>query len=135
MLVCSSIKLAVGVSFSYRPQQIIAAALQGALGKVVRGGVASGPRPVLAVPTVKAEHRPTNILNNQSGIHRAALTRKQVAFAVEDLYDRVLELEQVRRDVPHPEDQEGFARWDAECAGMVEGIWGRLMVMEPLDVR
>lgn len=109
--------------------------MQGALGKINRGGVASGPKPVLAVPTVKAEHRPTNILNNQSGIHRAALTRKQIAFAVEDLYDRVLELEQTRRSVPPMEDQQAFAAWNQQCGGMIEGIWGRLMVMEPLDVR
>ena len=56
-------------------------------------------------------------------------------FALEELYDSVLDLEQKRRDMPPPNDTEGVERWNAECTALVEVIWTRLMVMEPLDVR
>lgn len=111
------------------------AALQGALGKISRGGVAA-PRPVLAVPTSgNRESRPTSILNDQSGIRRSALTKKQVLFALEELYDSVLELEQMRREMPPPTAMEEIDRWNDRCGMKVEEIWRRLMVMEPLDVR
>lgn len=111
------------------------AALQGALGKVSRAGV-SGPRPVLAVPTShRPENRPTNILNNQTGIQRQALSKKQVLFALEELYDRVLDLEQARREMPPQDAVEALEAWGAGCAARVEDIWRRLMIMEPLDVR
>lgn len=109
--------------------------MQGALGKVSRGGVAA-PRPVLAVPTTgNKDHRPTAILNDQSGIRRSALTKKQVLFALEELYDSVLELEQMRREMPPMEAIDEIQEWNQRCEMKVEEIWRRLMVMEPLDVR
>ncbi|EIW69918.1 hypothetical protein TREMEDRAFT_71451 [Tremella mesenterica DSM 1558] len=109
------------------------ATLKGALGRVSRSGIAA-PRPVLAVPVgSKPEHRPTSALNQTSGVHRPALTRKQVMYALEEMYDLVLELEQLRRTQPSPESDEMKA-WDEECQLKVEEIWRRLMVMEPLDV-
>lgn len=110
------------------------AALQGALGKVTRGN-ATAPRPVLAVPTVKPEHRQGIQLNQQSGITRKALTRKQVLYALEELYDAVLDLEQTRREMPPPTAMEEVEVWNAKCQAKGEEIWRRLMVMEPLDVR
>ena len=74
-------------------------------------------------------------LNQQSGIHRRALTKKQVMYALEELYDSVLELEQMRRQMPSVEDQERIELWNSECSEKVDIIWRRLMVMEPLDVR
>ncbi|WVR08571.1 hypothetical protein IAU60_005626 [Kwoniella sp. DSM 27419] len=109
------------------------AALQGALGRVTRGN-AAGPRPVLAIPSARPEHRPANQLNQQTGIHRAALTRKQVMFALEELYDDVLELEQMRREAPPPTAMDEIEIWHAKCQAKVDIIWRRLMVMEPLDV-
>ncbi|ORX41065.1 topoisomerase II-associated protein PAT1 [Kockovaella imperatae] len=110
------------------------AALQGALGKVTRGG-STGPRPVLAVPMpARNEARPASALNQQSGIRRQALTKKQVMFALEELYDSVLELEQKRRDMPPPTAMEEIQRWNDQCGMMSEIVWKRLMVMEPLDV-
>jgi DNA topoisomerase 2-associated protein PAT1 len=47
----------------------------------------------------------------------------------------VLELEQLRREMPPPVAIEESEGWNAQCAGKVEVIWRRLMVMEPLDVR
>ncbi|WWD20662.1 hypothetical protein CI109_105138 [Kwoniella shandongensis] len=110
------------------------AALQGALGRVTRGNAAA-PRPVLAIPTSnKPEHRAASHLNEQTGIHRAALTRKQIMFALEELYDAVLELEQMRREAPPPTAMEEIEVWHARCQARVDNIWRRLMVMEPLDV-
>jgi len=111
------------------------AALQGALGRVTRGNAAA-PRPVLAIPTsTRPEQRPVNILNQQSGPRRQALTRKQVMCALEELYDAVLDLEQARRDIPPPTAMEEIQRWNGMCQIKVDTIWRRLMVMEPLDIR
>ncbi|OCF78624.1 DNA topoisomerase 2-associated protein PAT1 [Kwoniella mangroviensis CBS 8886] len=110
------------------------AALQGALGRVTRGNAAA-PRPVLAIPTSnKPENRPASQLNQQTGIHRAALTKKQVMFALEELYDAILELEQMRREAPPPTAMEEIEIWHAKCQAKVDIIWRRLMVMEPLDI-
>ncbi|WWC72563.1 uncharacterized protein I206_106525 [Kwoniella pini CBS 10737] len=110
------------------------AALQGALGRVTRGNAAA-PRPVLAIPTSnKPENRPTSHLNEQTGIHRAALTKKQIMFALEELYDAILELEQMRRDAPPPTAMEEIELWHNRCQAKVDIIWRRLMVMEPLDI-
>ncbi|WVW80861.1 hypothetical protein I302_102851 [Kwoniella bestiolae CBS 10118] len=110
------------------------AALQGALGRVTRGNAAA-PRPVLAIPTSnKPENRPASQLNQQTGVHRAALTKKQVMFALEELYDAILELEQMRREAPPPTAMEEIEIWHAKCQAKVDIIWRRLMVMEPLDI-
>ena len=55
--------------------------------------------------------------------------------ALEELYDAVLELEQMRRDMPPPTAMEEIERWNEACGQKIEGIWRKLMVMEPLDVR
>ena len=119
-----------------RPRLIIAtsvAALQGALGKVSRTS-AAGPRPVLAVPTASRDSKTINTLNQQTGPKRQALKKKQVMYALEELYDEVLELEQMRRNAPPPTAMEEIERWNLACQSRVEGIWRKLMVMEPLDV-
>lgn len=118
-----------------RQQNMSTDALQGALGKVPRGASRVAPRPVLAIPAAtKPEHRPANILNHATGPTRPALTRKQVMFALEELYDDVLEIEQKRRDAPPPSDQAAIEEWNAACAAKVESMWRKLMVMEPLGV-
>ena len=110
------------------------AALQGALGKVTRGNAAA-PRPVLAVPTgPRPESKPVAALNQQSGIRRNPLTKKQVLYALEELYDDVLELEAMRRNMPPPHMPEALEGWNNACNAMTEQIWKRLMVMEPLDI-
>lgn len=99
-------------------------------------GNAAAPRPVLAIPTGnKPENRPVNQLNQQTGITRSALTRKQVMFALEELYDAILELEQMRRDAPPPTAMEEIEVWHVQWQAKVDNIWRRLMVMEPLDIR
>lgn len=74
-------------------------------------------------------------LNQDAGIRRQALTRKQVLVAIEELYDTMLELEQMRRDIPPPTAPEQLDAWNAACQIKSDDIWRRLMVMEPLDVR
>ncbi|WVQ85901.1 hypothetical protein IAT38_008069 [Cryptococcus sp. DSM 104549] len=110
-----------------------AAALQGALGRVTRGNAAA-PRPVLAVPTSQPENRPTSHINQQTGIHRAPLTRKQAMYALEGLYSDVLELEQMRRDAPASAAMEEVEIWDLKCRAKVDMIWNKLMATEPLEI-
>ena len=75
------------------------------------------------------------MLNQQSGVRREPLTKKQVMYALEELYDSVLELEHMRRDMPPPTAQEAIEGWNVACDAKVQEIWRRLMVMEPLDIR
>ncbi|OXB39488.1 hypothetical protein LQV05_000635 [Cryptococcus neoformans] len=110
------------------------AALQGALGRVTRGGAAA-PRPVLAIPTnTKLENRPASHLNQSTGIQRPPLTRKQIMYALEDLYTDVLELEQFRREAPPSASVDDIEIWNAKCQVKVDQIWAKLMVQEPIEV-
>ncbi|WVQ70712.1 hypothetical protein IAR50_000234 [Cryptococcus sp. DSM 104548] len=110
------------------------AALQGALGRVTRGGAAA-PRPVLAIPThVKADHRPVSHLNEQTNIKRDPLTRKQIMYALEGLYSDLLEIEQLRRDPPPVTSAHDVELWSAKCREKEESIWTKLMVQEPIEV-
>ena len=109
-------------------------ALQGVLGRVAAKSTASGPRPVLAV-SGKPEHRPTAALNQQSGIRKKALSPKQALYAVEELYDAVLDLEQMRRNMPPQDAVADLETWNTACTAKIDDIWRRMMVMEPLDVR
>lgn len=71
-------------------------------------------------------------LNQDAGIRRQALTRKQVLVSIENLYDAILDLEQTKRERPPPDQMEN---WSAACQMKADDIWRRTMVMEPLDVR
>lgn len=117
-----------------RQQAMSSDALAGALGRVRRGANQAAPRPVLAVP--KPEHRPAPVaqLNHSSGPTREPLTRKQVMYALEELYDDCLDLEQMRREAPPPTDVPRVEAWNAQCAAKVDDLWRKLMVMEPLGV-
>lgn len=115
--------------------ELTTSALQGALGKINRSGGTAAPRPVLAIPVGgRSESRPVNALNQATGITRQALNKKQVMFALEELYDAMLDLEQLRRVPPHPTAVEEHEAWTERCQAKVDLIWRRLMVMEPLDV-
>ncbi|BEJ11320.1 hypothetical protein CspHIS471_0107420 [Cutaneotrichosporon sp. HIS471] len=111
-------------------------ALQGALGRVpARRGAQAAPRPVLNVGNSKAvPHKPMQQLNTSSSETRPALTRKQVMYALEELYDLALDLEQMRRDAPPPTDVPRVEAWNAACSAKVDDLWRTLMVMEPLGV-
>jgi len=74
-------------------------------------------------------------LNQEAGVHRQALTRKQALVAIEGLYDKILELEQARMEMPPPDAIPQLEAWNAHCMAKSDEIWKRLMVMEPLDVR
>lgn len=69
------------------------------------------------------------------GPRRQPLTKKQVMIALEDIYSLVLELEQLRRDVPPPEAVDEIQAWNTRCSDQLESIWRRLMITEPLDIR
>lgn len=110
-------------------------ALQGALGRLpARRGAQATPRPVLNVGNTKADrHRPMQQLNT-SNETRPALTRKQVMYALEELFDLTLDLEQMRRDQPPPTDVPRVEAWNEACGRKVDDMWRALMVMEPLGV-
>jgi DNA topoisomerase 2-associated protein PAT1 len=55
--------------------------------------------------------------------------------AIEGLYDKILELEQARMEMPPPDAIPQLEAWNADCMAKSDEIWKRLMVMEPLDVR
>ena len=63
------------------------------------------------------------------------MTKKQVNFALEELYDVVLELEHLRREMPPPSAVDEVEKWNAACEAKVQDVWRRLLVLEPLDVR
>lgn len=127
-------------STAKRQQNMSNDALQGALGRVpARRGAQATPRPVLNVGNNNNNnksahpHRPMQQLNTSSET-RPALTRKQVMYALEELYDMALDLEQMRRDAPPPTDVPRVEAWNQACAAKVEDLWRALMVMEPLGV-
>jgi DNA topoisomerase 2-associated protein PAT1 len=56
-------------------------------------------------------------------------------YALEELYDSLLDIEQTRREMPPPTAVEAVQEWNMRCQAKSDDIWRRLMVMEPLEVR
>jgi len=87
------------------------------------------------------------------GDRKQPLTEKQVLFRLEQLYELILDLEQMRRDQPPPapteeqkvhfgmSDEEAEEKriqaeqWSKQYEGAVEAMWQALLVQEPLEVR
>jgi DNA topoisomerase 2-associated protein PAT1 len=140
--------------------------LQGALGKNKLRSSATAPRPTLAV-TASSKNLQTstastiaNILQGSGGSiphtqadRRQPLTEKQVLVRLEQLYELILDLEQMRRDQPPPapteeqkvhfgmsdeeaEEKRNLAeQWSKQYEGAVETMWQALLVQEPLEIR
>ncbi|EIW79273.1 hypothetical protein CONPUDRAFT_59162 [Coniophora puteana RWD-64-598 SS2] len=66
-------------------------------------------------------------------IHKDPLTHRQVLVLLESLYDLVLDVEQLRRDQPPPEEEEAHLVWSQQYGQRVEEIWEGLKVMVPLE--
>jgi DNA topoisomerase 2-associated protein PAT1 len=61
------------------------------------------------------------------------LTQREVLVTLENMYDLVLNVEQLRRDQPHPEDgEEILQQWSNEFDRLVDQMWNLLKVMLPL---
>ncbi|KAJ2927810.1 hypothetical protein H1R20_g9280, partial [Candolleomyces eurysporus] len=135
--------------------------LQGALGKTSGRSYKAAPRQLLQVdsssPTLAPAHAhisKASVYNegaakeaaklgrealgdaHQTGetIMKEPLTQRETLINLEHLYDLVLQVEQLRRDQPHPEDEEEvFQAWQMEYDETANVIWDEMKVMVPLE--
>lgn len=151
--------------FRLSKNPITIATLQGALGKNKFRSSATAPRPTLAVSASSKNLQSStastiaNLLQGSGGSTRPhgdrkqPLTEKQVLFRLEQLYELILDLEQMRRDQPPPAPTEAqkvhfgmtdeeaeekriqAEQWSSQYEGAVEAMWQALLVQEPLEVR
>ncbi|THV05364.1 hypothetical protein K435DRAFT_961132 [Dendrothele bispora CBS 962.96] len=67
-------------------------------------------------------------------VRRDPLTHREVLVTLETLYDLVMNVEQLKHDEPHPEEQgEAVEEWKQQRDELVEQIWTKLQVMVPLE--
>ncbi|KAH9479583.1 DNA topoisomerase 2-associated protein pat1 [Psilocybe cubensis] len=66
-------------------------------------------------------------------VKKEPLTHRKVLVILEELYDVVLRVEQLRRDQPSPEDVEASQEWKKEYDELVDKLWDELRVMVPLQ--
>ncbi|KAJ9098652.1 hypothetical protein QFC21_004300 [Naganishia friedmannii] len=149
-----------------RQKTVPTASLQGALGKNKLRPTATAPRPALQVASSSrnAIHQSANpsdqpsaitsVLGGSSGTtQRQPLTKKQILVRLEELFEAVLEVEQIRRAQPPlpPQNEEQMQRmgmtpveveeqikrgqqWSESVQAAVDALWRKLMVQEPLEV-
>ncbi|KAJ9094120.1 hypothetical protein QFC19_008072 [Naganishia cerealis] len=149
-----------------RQKAVPTASLQGALGKNKLRPTATAPRPALQVASssrtaVNQSADPsdqpsaiTSVLGGASGTaQRQPLTKKQVLVRLEELFEAVLEVEQIRRAQPPlpPQNEEQMQRmgmtpveveeqikrgqqWSDSVQAAVDALWRKLMVQEPLEI-
>lgn len=137
------------VAMNQRRQQIKSTetALEGALGKVTSSSTRN-PRVLLQVkPKISTEEQkeaPETAEASAAGLRpkvaggikpRSSGAHRQVLRSIENVYDAVLKLEQLRRDqppVPLPDAPadvvDGFSRWNQEYATHVKDVWRELKV-------
>lgn len=69
-------------------------------------------------------------------VRRDPLTTRETLVILEQLYDLVLEAEQLRRDQPHAEEEpELFQQWQKEYDECVDAMWNGVRVLVPLETR
>ncbi|TDL23786.1 hypothetical protein BD410DRAFT_820717 [Rickenella mellea] len=61
------------------------------------------------------------------------LSHREALFILEGLFDTLLQVEQLRREQPPPEDPEAFMKWEAVYKSLVQELWDGLRVMVPLE--
>ncbi|CCM02449.1 uncharacterized protein FIBRA_04548 [Fibroporia radiculosa] len=66
-------------------------------------------------------------------VHKDPLTHREALVIIERLYDVVLDIEQLRRDPPRPEEEREYQAWEADCGFHVAQLWDGLRVMVPLE--
>ncbi|KAI0642169.1 topoisomerase II-associated protein PAT1 [Trametes meyenii] len=74
-----------------------------------------------------------NASNSTGLVRKDPLTHREALVKLEQLYDLVLDLEQRRRDQPPPEEVEEFEQWTAECTTLIDQLFEKLLVSEPLE--
>lgn len=76
------------------------------------------------------------LLQTGEVIRRDPLTHRESLIILEELYDLVLEVEQLRRDQPHAEEEpELFQQWQKEYDERVDAMWDGVRVLVPLETR
>ncbi|KIK60307.1 hypothetical protein GYMLUDRAFT_200380 [Collybiopsis luxurians FD-317 M1] len=71
--------------------------------------------------------------NGENLVRMEPLTQREILVTLENMYDLVLNVEQLRRDQPHPEEgEEALEQWGREFDDLVNQMWTKLKVMLPL---
>ncbi|VDB87996.1 unnamed protein product [Peniophora sp. CBMAI 1063] len=129
--------------------------LHGALGKTAGRSYKTAPRQLLQVSSPSHEGAPTGKSEGQDAAKAAAkmgaerlgvadpnadaqqdpLTKKEALAILENMYDLVLRLEQLRREQPPPDDEdfEMVGMWNAQYNESVQQLWDGMRVMVPLE--
>lgn len=66
-------------------------------------------------------------------VRKEPLSHRQVLVILENLYDLVLEVEQLRRDQPPQNEPDAYEAWETSYNDLVEQLWVGLRVMVPLE--
>ncbi|KAI9256216.1 topoisomerase II-associated protein PAT1-domain-containing protein [Sporodiniella umbellata] len=111
-----------------RPKQT-QVSLEGALGKITSLTVRN-PRQVLQVASTHATH--TEALDESD---MAIMSNRQVLKLTEDMYTIVLEIEQMRRQMPvkaedNEEEEEAYQQYQEKSADKIEKLWKSLCLAE-----
>ncbi|KAJ7583418.1 topoisomerase II-associated protein PAT1 [Mycena floridula] len=73
-----------------------------------------------------------NAGNTTDLVSRDPLTQREILICLENVYDLVLRIEQLRRDQPLAEDDHLLQEWQAEHDETLAQIWTELKVMVPI---
>ncbi|KAH9945729.1 topoisomerase II-associated protein [Amylocystis lapponica] len=88
----------------------------------------------VAREAAKIGHEALGGSSDGSGLVRKdPLSHRQTLVLLEQLYDNVLEVEQLRREQPPPQEEDAFQSWDLEFSELTEKLWDDLKVMVPLE--
>ncbi|CED85194.1 Uncharacterized conserved protein [Phaffia rhodozyma] len=124
--------------------------LEGVLGKTTVRSAKTAPRPMLQasysstdakVDASKTNGEPIDPNQHQQG---QPLNRRETLIAIEQLYDVILKLEQLRRNSPpahlfsdeediDPQDKERALEWQETYRAGVQELWTKLKVDLPVD--
>ncbi|KAJ3731787.1 topoisomerase II-associated protein PAT1 [Lentinula guzmanii] len=71
--------------------------------------------------------------NGEELVRMEPLTQREILVTLENMYDLVLSVEQLRRDQPHPDEGEEVSeQWSKDFDDLVNKMWTLLKVMLPL---
>ncbi|KAF5361759.1 hypothetical protein D9756_002510 [Leucocoprinus leucothites] len=72
--------------------------------------------------------------DNENLVRREPLSHREVLTIIEALYDLILNVEQVKRDQPLPEEeQEHHDAWQQDYDALMDNVWDELRVLVPLE--
>ncbi|KAH8116273.1 topoisomerase II-associated protein PAT1 [Phellopilus nigrolimitatus] len=71
--------------------------------------------------------------DSQGVVRKDPLTRRECLVILENLYDTLLQVEQMRREQPAPEDEARMQEWEEMYKAATTRLWDGLQVMVPLE--